>query len=46
MSIYTLLDSIHLKFQKQQNKAMVPEGKIVAIGCRVLNYTKGAQKGF
>lgn len=46
MNIYTLLDSIHVKFQKQQNKAMVPEVKIVAIGCRVVNYSKGTQKGF
>lgn len=34
------------KIPKQQNKAMVPEVKIVAIRCRVVNYSKGAQKGF
>lgn len=46
MNIYALLDSIHVKFQKQQNKAVVPEVKIVALRCRVVNYSKGAQKGF
>ena len=34
------------EFQKQQNQAMVLGVKIVAIGCRVVNYSKGAQKGF
>ena len=46
MNIYTSLDFIHVKFQKQQNQVMVLEVKIVAIRCRVVNYSKGAQKGF
>lgn len=33
--IYTLLDSIHVKFQAQQNKCVVSEVKIVATLCGV-----------